>query len=84
MPDGFRPGDRVPTTGIYTVKHYQHRLPHEVFAVEGDLFPVCRRCGKQISFMLMQPATHIGADRDFSRTAKVKVKKARAGHKKSP
>jgi hypothetical protein len=84
MPDGFRPGDKVPTTGIYTAKHYQHRLPHEVFAVQGDEFPPCRRCGQHIIFSLVQPATHIGADRDFSSSSEGKTKKARAGQKKLP
>jgi len=84
MPDGFKPGDRVPATGIYTASHDHHRPQHEVFAVEGDEFPLCRRCGVAIRFVLVQPATHIDADRDFSKaSATAKVKKARAGSKKS-
>lgn len=85
MPDGsFKPGDRVPTTGIYTAAHYQHRLPHEVFAVEGDEFPTCRRCGFRAHFLLVQAATHINIDRDFSQAAGTsKAKKARAGHRRS-
>jgi len=85
MPEGtFRPGDRVPKTGIYTATHYQHRLPHEVFAVEGDQFPMCRRCGGRTHFALLQAASHIETDRDFSKASKsVKVSKARAGHRRS-
>lgn len=61
----FRPGDRVPTTGIYTATHYQHRMPHEVFAVEGERFPLCRRCGERTHFTLLHHATRIDEDQDF-------------------
>ena len=86
MPNGsFRPGDSVPVTGIYTATHYQHRMPHEVFAVEGDQFPTCRRCGVRTSFVLLQAATHIETDRDFAKSAEnAKAQKARAGNKKTP
>jgi len=85
MPEGnFRPGERVPTTGIYTATHYQHRLPHQVFAVEGDQFPMCRRCGGRARFALLQAASYIETDRDFSKGSKsVKVSKAHAGHRRS-
>jgi len=85
MPSGpFKPGDKAPTTGIYTATHYQHRMPHEVFAVEGEAFPQCRRCGNRTRFMLAQAASHIDADRDFSKAAvKTKAKKARSGHRSS-
>lgn len=61
----FRPGIEVPATGVYTATHYQHRLPHDVFAVAGDLFPECRRCGRRVSFSMSQTVISIGADRDF-------------------
>jgi DNA-directed RNA polymerase subunit RPC12/RpoP len=84
MPDGFKPGEKVLTTGIYAASHYQHRLPHEVFAVEGDQFPSCRRCGNRILFKLIQAATHIAEDRDFSKTTRgSKTKKAKAGHRRT-
>jgi hypothetical protein len=84
MPAGpFRPGDKVPTTGIYTVSHYQHRMPHDVFAVEGDQFPPCRRCGSRASFVLAQAASHIDSDHDFSRSSDPnKTKRAKAGSPK--
>ena len=66
----------MPITGIYTATHYQHRMPHEVFAVEGEQFPACRRCGSRASFSLLQQATHIGHDHDFSRAATEKNRKA--------
>jgi hypothetical protein len=64
----FRPGDRVPTTGIYTATHYQHRMPHEVFAVEGERFPFCRRCRERAHFTLLHHATRIEEDQDFTRS----------------
>jgi len=86
MPDGsFKPGEKAPTTGIYTATHYQHRMPHEVFAVEGDRFPACRKCGDEPRFALVQSAHHIDLDRDFSQSAgNSKTKKARSGHKRKP
>lgn len=76
MPTGpFRPGDKVPKTGIYTATHYQHRLPHEVFAVEGEKFPSCRRCGERASFHLTHPAVHIETDQDFAKATEVRKAK---------
>jgi hypothetical protein len=67
MPTGtFRPGDRVPISGVYTATHYQHRLPHNVFAVVDVPFPECRRCGKRVSFSLSQSSPCIDADQDFA------------------
>ena len=84
MPDGFRPGETVLTTGIYIARHYQHRLPHDVFAIEGDRFPACRGCGDRIRFELVQAASQIAADQDFSKAVSgSKTKKARVGHRRT-
>lgn len=73
MPTGpFKPGDKVPVTGIYTASHYQHRLPHEVFAVQGEEFPGCRRCGLRASFNLFQSVLHVETDQDFSKSTLAK------------
>jgi hypothetical protein len=75
-----RPGDQVPSTGVYTAAHYQHRLPHDLLAMAGDLFPECRRCGKRVSFTLSQSAIHIDEDHDFSKNAEpADVKRKSAG-----
>lgn len=81
MPTGpFRPGDKVPRTGIYIASHYQHRLPHEVFASEGELFPPCKRCGTRTFFSLLKAAADISRDQDFAASAETKkAKKAEAG-----
>ncbi|HKW74678.1 MAG TPA: hypothetical protein VJN64_04065 [Terriglobales bacterium] len=65
----FRPGDRIPSTGIYTATHYQHRMPHEVFAVEGERFPFCRRCGERAHFTLLHNANRIEEDHDFTHSS---------------
>jgi hypothetical protein len=55
-------------------------MPHEVFAVEGDRFPACRRCGSRAYFSLSQAASHIEEDQDFSRSsADGKAKQTNAG-----
>ena len=78
MPNGwFRPGDRVPVTGIYTAKHDQHRDIHEVFATEGDRFPNCRRCGDHVNFALAQAASRIDEDTGFGKAIKAKPAKQR-------
>ncbi|HYX53343.1 MAG TPA: hypothetical protein VE783_07810 [Candidatus Limnocylindrales bacterium] len=71
-------------TGVYAVTHYQHRMPHEVFAKEGELFPVCRRCTSRVSFTLIQPAVHLSSDPDFAATGdNAKSASARTSVKKS-
>ncbi|HEX5434207.1 MAG TPA: hypothetical protein VFY05_08215 [Candidatus Angelobacter sp.] len=69
----------MPATGIYTATHYQHRLPHEVFALAGEQFPECRRCGSRAVFTLLKAVPDIDADQDFARSAESrKPKKAGA------
>lgn len=42
----YKPGDIVPTSGIYHVAHdYIHTDSHEITAVGGEHFPPCRHCG---------------------------------------
>jgi len=78
MPNGwFRPGDRVPVTGIYTANHDQHRKAHEVFAAEGDKFPNCRMCGERVNFALAQAASRIDEDTGFGKATKIKPAKKR-------
>jgi hypothetical protein len=51
----YRPGMKVPTSGIYEALHGAgHRLEHEVTIAHGTLFPVCRRCAEDIRFKLVQ------------------------------
>ena len=62
--DEFKPGDRVPVSGIYNVTHDkldgdEHALPHHVTAIAGMVFPPCRVCGAEVRFRLRQAAEPI-------------------------
>ena len=48
----YRPGDIVPTTGIYKIYHRQHRLMHEAALIEETAFPRCRKCKGAVRFVL--------------------------------
>ena len=51
----FKPGNTVPTSGIYRVEHDAHRLMHEATLVENSVFPQCRHCGTAVRFQLLRP-----------------------------
>jgi hypothetical protein len=51
-----------------------------VFAMEGELFPVCKRCGTRASFALFKAVADIALDQDFAASTEAqKWKKAKAG-----
>jgi ferric iron reductase protein FhuF len=49
----YRPGDIVPTSGVYRIEHYRHRLMHEATLVQGTRFPLCRTCKTRVRFSLV-------------------------------
>jgi hypothetical protein len=49
----YRTGLDIPYSGIYQVKHKEHRLPHEVTLLKGEKFPPCARCDKGVRFELL-------------------------------
>lgn len=58
----FKPGETVPTSGIYKVTHDQaHTQSHEVTCVYNDIFPPCRDC-KHPRFVLVRAAQHIASE----------------------
>jgi len=61
----FKPGDKVPQSGIYQVAHYQHRMPHEAVITDQHPFPTCRVCGARVRYKLSRGADPIEDDRDF-------------------
>jgi hypothetical protein len=63
----YKPGDKVPHTGLYLVTHQQHRADHEATLLEGEYFPSCLQCGAGVSFSLSRSAQPIGHDSDFKR-----------------
>ena len=50
----FKPGDKVPSNGIYRIEHHLHRLMHEATLTEGIKFPLCRKCGNKVRFSLVR------------------------------
>jgi hypothetical protein len=57
--DEFKPGEKVPKSGIYRVRHDNtHVEPHDVTCVYGKIFPPCRDC-KHPTFTLRVAAQHI-------------------------
>ena len=59
-------GAPAPVSGIYRAYHYQHRLPHSVFAHKDQLMPACARCGDRIQYGLLLSAGCIDEDVDLN------------------
>ena len=55
----YKPGEKVPKSGIYKVVHDGHEADHEVTAVIGEPFPPCRGCGDKAHFVLVRAAHHL-------------------------
>lgn len=55
----YRAGQQIPTSGIYLVEHFRHRVDHEVTLLRNELFPFCQKCGFGVVFTLMQAAPEI-------------------------
>jgi hypothetical protein len=51
----YKPGEVVPTAGIYKVSHAQHRLPHKATFKARERFPACHKCDKLVRFELLVP-----------------------------
>jgi len=71
--DEFKPGDKVPTSGIYDVIHDKldgndHASSHQVTAIAGRIFPPCRACKGWVRFRLHQAAEPVEAHFHFKLT----------------
>ena len=65
--DVFKPGDKVPHSGIYQVVHDRnHAEQHDVTCVFGKIFPPCKGCGSHPRFKLVRAARHIETSEQFS------------------
>ena len=53
----YQTGGTITQTGIYRVHHEEHRLPHEVTLVSGEVFPQCIKCRKAVRFELVRPVS---------------------------
>ena len=61
----FQPGDEVPESGVYTVRHHLHRQNHSATVFKGERFPACAHCGNAVRFVLARRAARIREDADF-------------------
>ncbi len=62
----YKPGEIVPTSGIYTVVHHDHRPPHDVIVVRGEEFPTCRFCKTDVRFHPARLLPHMTHDFDLA------------------
>ena len=62
----FKTGTVIPASGVYSVHHSGHRLPHEVTLLKGEIFPKCQKCADQVTFKLIRALTYQTAAKDSS------------------
>ena len=55
----WQPGEVVPCSGVYRVRHKEHRDEHDGILLNGQVFPACTICGDQVRFQLLQAANPI-------------------------
>ena len=60
----FRVGEIISQSGIYRVHHSEHRDPHEITLLRGEVFPRCAQCGDAVYFELARVVPGI-EERDF-------------------
>ncbi|MBV9086649.1 MAG: YjzC family protein [Acidobacteria bacterium] len=61
----YKPGQKIPKSGVYMVHHADHRADHEATMLAGDLFPECSVCTDSVRFRLIKSASVIESDEDF-------------------
>jgi hypothetical protein len=65
----YRPGEEVPKSGIYRVRHQGHHHDHEVTCISGEQFPECKQCKGGVRFSLIIAARAIERHIHFSGVA---------------
>lgn len=50
----YKPGERVPASGIYRVEHGPHRLMHVATLMGNTRFPLCKHCARSVRFFLVR------------------------------
>jgi hypothetical protein len=67
MADTYKPGDKVPKSGIYRVVHDgAHAGEHEVTCIYRKHFPPCNDCDDDVRFELVRAAKHVAKHKHFS------------------
>jgi hypothetical protein len=59
----YKSPDTIPVSGIYRVIHAQHRLPHEVTLIAGQVFPPCAKCHAEVRFELLRELPDLARER---------------------
>ena len=59
-------GSPVPESGVYRVVHSEHREPHFVTAIKGEVFPPCRKCRNLVRYSLALASEYVVYDWDLS------------------
>ena len=59
----YKSPDTIPVSGIYRVIHAQHRLPHEVTLISGQVFPPCAKCHAEVRFELLRELPDLARER---------------------
>ena len=59
----YQSSETIPVSGIYRVSHDQHRLPHEVTLIAGQVLPPCAQCHAQVRFELVRELPALARDR---------------------
>ncbi|HUI84875.1 MAG TPA: hypothetical protein VL240_11660 [Candidatus Binatia bacterium] len=67
----------VPISGIYGVVHDFHRAEHEVLAIRGEEFPLCRVCKGEVRFHVIRVLPHVTHDFDLA-GPRLRARKSRA------
>ena len=67
MNDYHKPGETVPRSGIYHVKHNELcAVEHEVTCIFGKPFPPCNSCGGEARFTLIRSAKDVETHERFA------------------
>jgi hypothetical protein len=59
----YKSSESIPVSGIYQVIHAQHRLPHEVTLIDGQIFPPCAQCHEEVRFQLVRELPDLARER---------------------
>lgn len=64
----FKPGQKVPHSGIYDVIHDTvHKDRHQVTCIFDEPFPPCNHCGNNVRFVLAVKALHVKQHEHFKK-----------------
>lgn len=61
-----RTGALVPESGVYAVRHSEHRLPAEVTLLHGHRFPSCEACEEPVTYRLRRRLGHAVISSQFN------------------